>query len=421
MEEVIGMWSANTIRQWAENQRRSVSFTADHPAVKAARRYCERTGRTWHIGIGGRCELGKRAIKQWLYEWSQPLVKAWRAWLGATLGITLLFTAVLLGLFASWMITLSIVTIVVAFVLVVIGGVCGYTVANDPEAPMSDMWKVTAKDFDPDASPLGRWLVAAVLIVAAPFSLAIYGIIMLSRKRVTRAVVQALLKGLFWCVVGLCLYVIGSMLYWLWITEQLIGVLVMMAWMLGLAGVGVGLFFGLGWLLKRAEASHGRKVEAVYASERANDQVVQAAYERLKPFLMDEFQKAEKYFPAKSKLHTYDAWIEAFAACLAKCDLAWTDLVRYESGSDRYDLAKRLGDFPDVADSYGVFRYYGDFLDFRDALLQWQLDQLPPRKQRWVRAKQVVSFVAATAFLLKSKVCPNVELPDWDAVGATKS
>jgi hypothetical protein len=40
------------------------------------------------------------------------------------------------------------------------------------------------------------------------------------------------------------------------------------------------------------------------AGERANDQVVQAAYERLKPFLMEEFQKAEKYFPAKSKLHT---------------------------------------------------------------------------------------------------------------------
>lgn len=120
------------------------------------------------------------------------------------------------------------------------------------------------------------------------------------------------------------------------------------------------------------------------ASERAHDQVVQAAYERLKPFLMEEFQKAEKYFPAKSKLHTYDAWIEAFAACPAKCDLTWTDLVRYEPGSDRYDLAKRLGGFPDVADSYGVFHYYGDFLDFRDALLQWQLSQLPPRKQRFL-------------------------------------
>ena len=66
------------IRDKANAKRGLQTFGPDHPAVRAAKRYCERTGKSWNVGIGGRCELGKRAIKQWTYEATRPVRKAWQ-------------------------------------------------------------------------------------------------------------------------------------------------------------------------------------------------------------------------------------------------------------------------------------------------------------------------------------------------------
>ena len=56
------------LRNYADSHRDTAVFGPNHPAVRAAKRYCERTEAQWEIGAGGRCELGKRALKQWGYE-----------------------------------------------------------------------------------------------------------------------------------------------------------------------------------------------------------------------------------------------------------------------------------------------------------------------------------------------------------------
>ena len=73
---VVELWRDNLTR-FAESHRKTVAFGPEHPAVRAAKRYCDRTGATWEIGIGGRCELGKRALKQWGYELWQNVNARW--------------------------------------------------------------------------------------------------------------------------------------------------------------------------------------------------------------------------------------------------------------------------------------------------------------------------------------------------------
>jgi SUMO ligase MMS21 Smc5/6 complex component len=53
-----------------------------------------------------------------------------------------------------------------------------------------------------------------------------------------------------------------------------------------------------------------------------------------------------------------------------------------------------------------------------NAIDELLMSSMKPSKQRQRRFKEVVAFVAATLFMLKSEVCPNVDLPDWDSVNA---
>lgn len=397
------MSKADAIRQRAETKRDTERFEADHPAVRAAKRYCERTGASWHIGVGGRCELGKRAIKQWVYEAWQQVASAWETPRGKSLMLGVPVAALLLlGLLISAEAVLTGLGVIFTIAAMVFSVGIGVALGSGEYS-----WS----DIKPDwqaASTAEKALIVFLGLAAvagSPLGVVAYVVALSVQVRAVRIAVKSILVVALASAVGMLLYVL-----YLAVMQDPWGSLVVALWIVGIIGV----VFGSVWLIQILRDTRAEKRREAVSAARVNAEMLQAAYERVKPFLETMYQKVFDGIPEKDVID-YDTWVSQMESWLADSGLAWVDLLQYESDRhelwDKFDHTSYYSDFRPRWSSYP----YGDFID---DLHDWQRAQLSARKHRWVRTRQVGAFIGATLFLVKTKFCPNVDLPDWDKVDA---
>lgn len=397
------MSKADDIREHAEKKRDTERFAADHPAVRAAKRYCERTGAGWRIGVGGRCELGKRAIKQWVYEAWQQVANAWSTPRGKLLMLGVPVAALLLlGLLISAEAVLTGLGVTFVIVAALVSITLGVALGSGEYS-----WS----DIKPDwqaASTAEKALIVFLGLAAvagSPLGVVAYVVALSVQMRAVRIAVKSILVVALACVVGMLLYVL-----YLAVIQDLWGSLVVALWIVGIICV----IFGGARLIQSLRDTRAAKRREAMRAARADAEALQMAYERLKPFLKTTYQNIFDGLPERN-VTDYDTWVCQVEIWLAMSGLAWVDLLQYES--DRHELWRKF----DISGYYSVIvpltSLYG-YGEFIDDLHKWQRTQLPLGKQRWVRTRQVGAFIGATLFLVKTKFCPNVDLPDWDKVDA---
>ena len=386
---------ADRIRDFAEGHRGRKTFGPNHPAVKAAKRYCERTGRSWEISIGGRCELGKRAIKQWLYEVTAPIRRVWQ-YAAAKWTISLAFaaTAIVAGIIFVPVLMAALGVGVAVIIGVVLGAAAGYMSGHGFEFRSAERW--------------GKTVFVIGWVLGSPVAMIVFLCTLMVNQswwwKVKRVILKVLAVMFFVAVGGSLTAAIVSAI-WAGHAIMLFGVLA------GIAGVVAASIFGPGMAIR----VHERRVKH-RAEELRKDATAQVA---AREKLLSAFQLAYDYekgwredLPTSKKLLPFDQWVEQIGEVLVNHGYTWTDLANPRlSWFDRYNTFNFLEFTSD-----GPFT--GPSVPLIDAIDELLMSSMKPSKQRRRRFKEVVAFVAATLFMLKSEVCPNVDLPDWDSVNA---
>ena len=378
---VVELWRDNLTR-FAESHRKTVAFGPEHPAVRAAKRYCDRTGATWEIGIGGRCELGKRALKQWGYELWQNVNARW--------AIILLPILVIIGLgLAINARSTGIVLAVIAGIVYVLAGLLLGLYVED----RYDGWQTL-----PKSSPERKVMLVAFLVTIPVSGLAYLIARLLRSELVATIVLGALILALSVVILGL-LFEIGMRVGWV---SLLIGLLILVGMVAALLGVVVLAGFVAG---KVAETNQERREAALEA--RRNDVSIQhAVRDSLDDTLRSYYARNKGAACDDSGFPAFDAWRDRLEEMLAHHGYVWEDLP------SEWPLTRFTWLF--YEDNYDIA---GDFMtDLQDRWRQQEVAKARRNEQRRAKARNVLGFVGASLFLAKSRVCPNVVLPKRDQV-----
>ena len=378
---VVELWRDNLTR-FAESHRKTVAFGPEHPAVRAAKRYCDRTGATWEIGIGGRCELGKRALKQWGYELWQNVTARWAIILLPLLAI------IGLGLVINARSTGIVLTVIVGIVYVLAGLLLGFYVED-----RDDGWQTLPK------SSVERKRLLVAFLVTIPVSGLAYLIARLLRSELVHTIILGgLILALSVAILGI-LFEIGMRVGWV---SLLIGLLIFAGMVAAALGVIVLVGFVAG---KVAEANQERREAALDA--RRNDVSVQRAVrDSLDGALRDYYARNKEFALDQSVFPEFEAWRDRLEVMLGDHEYAWEDLP------SEWPLTRFVWLY--YEENYEIA---DDFMtDLRDRWRQQQVAKAHRNEQGRAKARNVLGFVGASLFLAKSRVCPNVVLPKRDQV-----
>ena len=389
---------ADRIRDFAEGHRGRKTFGPNHPAVKAAKRYCERTGRSWEIGIGGRCELGKRAIKQWLYEVIAPIRRVWQyAAAKWTISLALVVAAITAGIIFEPMLTAALGVGVAVIIGGVLGAAAGYMSGDGFEFRSAERW--------------GKTVFVIGWVLGSPVAMIVFLCTLMVNQswwwKVKRVIIKVLKVAFFVAVGGSVI----AMIVWAILAGHGIDLLILVGILAAIAGVVGAAMFGVG----KAIQVHERRVK-IRAQELRKDATAQAAArEKLLPALQQayDYEKAWRQdHPTSKELLPFDQWVEQIGEMLVERGYAWTDMANPRlTWIERYNA---LGFF-----GYEVNDLFtGPVTALIDAIDGLLTASMKPSKRRRRRFKEIAAFVTATLFMLKSEVCPNVDLPDWDSVNA---
>lgn len=378
---VVELWRDNLTR-FAESHRKTVAFGPEHPAVRAAKRYCDRTGATWEIGIGGRCELGKRALKQWGYELWQNVTARW--------ALILLPILVLLvfGFVVNPAATGGALLVIAGILYALLGIVLGLFFEDK-----YDGWSLGI------GSATERKLLIGLFIVTIPVSGPMYLLARLVRSEMVRTV----LFGSFVIVMAGLILV---MLY---------GIIMSVGWLQFLIGIGVsaavvaallGVIVLGGVVTDKVSRERTEKLTAAREVRRNDASIQHAVRDSLDDTLRSYYARNKEFALDQSAFPEFDAWRDRLEEMLADHGYVWEDLLSEWSYSrftwlfyeDNYDIA-------------------GDFMtDLQDRWRQQEVEKARRNEQRRAKARNVLGFVGASLFLAKSRVCPNVVLPKRDQV-----
>ena len=371
---------ADRIRDFAEGHRGRKTFGPNHPAVKAAKRYCERTGRSWEIGIGGRCELGKRAIKQWLYEVIAPIRRVWQyAAAKWTISLALVVAAITAGIIFEPMLTAALGVGVAVIIGGVLGAAAGYMSGDGFEFRSAERW--------------GKTVFVIGWVLGSPVAMIVFLCTLMVNQswwwKVKRVIIKVLKVAFFVAVGGSVI----AMIVWAILAGHGIDLLILVGILAAIAGVVGAAMFGVG----KAIQVHERRVK-IRAEELRKDATAQVA---AREKLLSAFQLAYDYekgwredLPTSKKLLPFDQWVEQIGEVLVNHGYTWTDLANPRlSWFDRYNTFNFL-----VFTSDGPFT--GPSVPLIDAIDELLVSSMKPSKQRRRRFKEVVAFVAATLFML---------------------
>ncbi len=380
--QALSVW-AQDIQRFAEARRKVKAFSPTHPAVRAAKRWCERTGATWEIGVGGRCELGKRAIKQWLYEWTLPL----RQMRNVLAIVAVVFTALIVaGLIWQTIPSLVILAIIGNIVGMGVGGMTADSHINheplfsDMSRPQQIAWIAIWVLFLPGAG-----------VMYLMWRIGNSGFMRRNGERIAVTFLFILLAAFCFIIVfGL----VESIITYGWLRVLRIVGLVL----LGVATL-FGIVFGLPILINtRLEKRAEIKLQAVRNDATAQ----QRALELCTPALM-EYYADGRYRPQPL---SYDEWRDRLKDLLNDQGMNWSDLIAPHPYMELMFISNDR--------AFGVLGYL-DFINALDALYD---KSQTPTARRARKVAEGVSFTAATLFLVKAKFCPNVILPPKDMVEA---
>lgn len=378
----VSEW-ADAINRYAEARRGLHAFSPSHPAVRAAKRWCERTGATWEIGVGGRCELGKRAIKQWLYELTLPLRQI-RV-------LLYLIPTVVLALLIGCLILAPIPTLAVgggvaAFVAIIVGGVTA-DMQGEGESVLADMSK-----------PL-RMLWIGIWVVMLPFALGAYLITRAAQSDFMHRHTERISTIM---ATVLVVFMVGAVGMLLVTATMYLGWMTLLVWagrgILALACIGGALVAISKMFDHYSHKLNTQRLEKERA-KRTDESVQREARNQLEPALRRYYETVRD-----TSALSYEEWVAALETLLHENGKVWSDLIRPFAYGRFHFIADddRFGDA-----GYSGFAFYAEDL---------YVDRLTPARRRKMKVRQVTSFIGATLFLFKTQLCPNVILPPKELV-----
>lgn len=293
-------------RAVAEEKRRTKTYGTHHAAVQAAARYCERTGEAWDVGYGGRCELDKRALKQWGYElFVAPIAKAWKSRMGRVLliGVPIAALITLAMINGMWSMLLG-VSIALGLMLIVAAAAFGVLCGMHTQR-IGEMHSYLRKLYVEDkAKPFLAVPTAVVSTIGLPVILVSYGLYRFFKrwgKIVGRVLMTILALGFVAAVIGL---------FWQ-DPRRLLGVLGGFALLAVLAGIATLISAGV----KHFKA----KVAVKYKQSRQA-----AAYVWLEPLLRDAYNTG---LSDKERTHvSFEEWTARVNDLLNRRGYEWSDL-----------------------------------------------------------------------------------------------
>lgn len=353
------------VHEFAESKRRTVAFGPEHPAVRAAKRYCQQTGASWEIGIGGRCELGKRALKQW---WGQIRSSVTARW---AIIVTIALLAIAAGLIASPSVTLTLLAVFAAYAYFGGGVFLGLY-------------------FEDRKNVRKRSLIGLFIL-----TILISGIVFVVARLMHFRVFQIILLALI-CGAGLLgLY---ALMMHVGIASFMLVLIIVVAIVAGAFGVAKGID-ALGRYVARTGLEHAAAAKHI----RLSDADLQRAARDELDGLLRAYYAAQTDYELNGM--SYEQWLDNFEKVLQSEGTGWTELV----------CEHPYGSLPSLHSYPALLFGYTDFMQgLKDIWRDRRVSQAAARKQHtpW----QVVSFIASALFLLKSSVCPNVILPKWEDV-----
>jgi hypothetical protein len=373
------------IKVYADEHRNTAVFGPNHPAVRAAKRYCERTGAQWEIGFGGRCELGKRALKQWGHEIWANIRARWLIIALPILGILIWGLSIDAGQ------TIVVVATILGVLYVAVGIFTG----------------LLADEIRHKKGQLGDTFNQNLLLKGAFFTtLTVSGpSYMLCRfLRNDRGRLIAKRVGIVLLVLAAVsgAFGIATNLGW---GSFLLGI----ACVVGFIALVIGILEGLSYLARLND----RRVTALEARAhelRLNDTGAQA-------YARASIEEAlRRYYASNANVRgaeddampSYEEWIAHLERRFADRKVGWTDFV-----AERYLWAA----FSWIADERNYMYAFGALAESVRKLQDTKaIGQAAIREQRRAPIRNAIGFVAATLFLMKSKVCPSVILPKMDDV-----
>lgn len=374
------------LSKYAEAHRGTAVFGPNHPAVRAAKRYCERTGARWEIGIGGRCELGKRALKQWGHEtWANLRAR----WLIIALPIIAL---VIWGFSMNVGATLGVLGVILAVIYFAVGFAMGLIVeeAQYEGKSLGD-------------TPGERRAARGTFIATLPVSGLVF---VLARPfRCDRFRMVAARAGIV--LLALCGIVgivgIGSSMGW---ADFLIGVAVAIGVIVAFIGLVEGLSRLAGLIGKLLEACEIREHKM-----RLKNPVIQAqARASIESALHAYYVANTGHGRSADDEVPYEEWLANLEQMLAKRELGWADVLAEQYFYANYGW---LADEPGY--DWGFYQLVEGVVEVQRAQ---RIAKAAARERRRTPVRNALGFVGATLFLMKSKVCPSVILPKMEDVTA---
>ncbi|MBP6038169.1 MAG: hypothetical protein KA604_02410 [Candidatus Saccharimonas sp.] len=373
------------LRNYADSHRDTAVFGPNHPAVRASRRYCERTEAQWEIGAGGRCELGKRALKQWGYEIWANIRTRWLIISLPSLGILIWGLSIDVGQ------TLVVVATILGALYIVVGIFTG----------------LLADEIRYKKGQLGDTFNQNLLLKGAFFmTIAVSGpLYMLCRVfRNDRGRLIAMRAGIVLLVLAAVsgAFAVAMNVGW---GSFLLGV----AYIVGFIALVIGILEGLAYLARLIDRRV--KVSAAQAHElRLNDTEAQAhARASIEEALRRYYAcNANLRGAADGVMPSYEEWIVHLERRFADRKVGWTDFVAERYLWANYDW---ITDEPNYMYGFGALAE-----SVRETQNAKAVERAALREQRRAPIRNAIGFVAATLFLMKSKVCPSVILPKMDDV-----
>ncbi len=373
------------LNNYADKHRGTQAFGPNHPAVRAAKRYCERTGAQWEIGVGGRCELGKRALKQWGHEiWANIRAR----WVLITLPVVLL---IIWGFSMNAGKTLDVIATILGMVYIVLGIFMGI------------FFEDTQYEGELLGDTLGERRVAlGAVITTIPVSGPAFILARLFRWEKFQIIAKHV--GILLLAIAAVAALIRIILAVGW-SDFLIGLAIVAGIIVAASGLVLG-FFSLSSLVNKRQNARAAREHALLL----NDSVVQARARA-------SIEEALRAYYLANTSHgrsvdgdevSYEEWVTRLEQMLAKRELGWTDVLAAEYLYTSYDW---LWSDPDY--TWGFHRFVEGIQEVQRAKL---IEQAAARERRRAPVRNALGFVAATLFLMKSKVCPGVILPKMDDV-----
>lgn len=393
------------MRRRAEEVRESRDYTADNVAVQAAARYCLRTGKDWRVGYGGRCELGKRALKQWGYELVGMHVKrAWQSGIGRTLMIVLPILAILALMVAiGWGPLVLAVAILAVFIG--LGVIYGIGVVAATKVAKVTLLMGYLRELVAEAEGFLKAFLFVAATLGFPLVLVAYGLYRFAR-RYGKYVGNAFIALLVLAFAGLIvLAFITAPFVSLMVT---IGIFLMLALMAGVT---------FAWM--KLSELRKRRAKSVKASAD-----VARVRQRLEPTLRKAYESYLSGFD--HGMVSFDDWVNALENALAAYDYTWFDLARTRAKVD--DLSDILHKCNNVSLMNLPVELLGSnpiLNAYEFAKLLWEAnhpnDVLPSRRKelRRQRRAEVFATLIDLWYSFKLGVCPTVNLPALEQVTGT--